>query len=185
MVYSALPLAEQDAACMALALEEAQAAAIRGEVPVGAVLVDGSGQVLARDGNRSRERHDPTAHAEILVLRAAGQRLANYRLTGTTVYVTVEPCAMCAAALVHARVARLVYGADDPKAGGVASRYRIGQDGLLNHRLTVCAGVAAEACGGILKDFFRVRRPLAGGYAGIEVRGRDAASGCGEVPKRS
>ncbi len=143
---------------MALALAEAEKAGRRGEVPVGALLVDRQGRVLAADGNRTIELSDPCGHAEILVLRAAGRRLANYRLLDTTLYVTLEPCAMCAAALVHARVARLVFGAVDPKAGGVVSRYAIGRDRKLNHGFALAQGLMAVESAAMLKDFFRQRR---------------------------
>lgn len=146
---------------MRMAIAEGRAAGKRGEVPVGAVLVDLAGQVLARDGNRTIELHDPSAHAEMMVLRAAGQKGANYRLTGTTLYVTLEPCVMCAGAMVHARIGRLVYGATDPKAGGMVSRYQVGSDGLLNHRIPVDGGLLAEECGALLRDFFRERRSAA------------------------
>lgn len=143
---------------MRLALEQAKLAAQRGEVPVGAVLVDALGTVLASDGNRPIEYHDPTAHAEMLVLRQAGRRLVNYRLAGATLYVTIEPCVMCAGALVHARVSRLVYGADDPKAGGMVSLYQVGRDGRLNHSLEVAGGVLAEECAAVLRGFFQRKR---------------------------
>lgn len=143
---------------MAMALAEAGMAAARGEVPIGAVLVDGLGRVLARDGNRSIELCDPGAHAEMLVLRKAGRLVGNYRLPGTTLYVTLEPCVMCAGALVAARVARLVYGAVDTKAGGVVSLFQVGQDPRLNHVLEVRGGLLAGECGTILRDFFRQRR---------------------------
>ncbi|MEW6521106.1 MAG: tRNA adenosine(34) deaminase TadA [Thermodesulfobacteriota bacterium] len=143
---------------MQLALEQAVLAAQRGEVPVGAVLVDARGAVLAADGNRPIECSDPTAHAEMVVLRQAGRRLANYRLAGTTMYVTIEPCVMCAGAMVHARVSRLVYGADDPKAGGMVSLYQVGRDGRLNHNLEVAGGVLAAECAALLRDFFQRKR---------------------------
>jgi len=143
---------------MRLALHEARKAGARGEVPVGAVLVEQDGTVLAADGNRTIEYSDPTAHAEMLVLRAAGKRLNNYRLPGTILYVTLEPCAMCAAAMVHARIARLIFGAEDPKAGGVVSRYAIGSDGQLNHSFVVEGGHNEEECATLLKDFFKERR---------------------------
>ena len=146
-----------DETFMALALDEARRAAREGEVPVGAVLVRG-GVVLARAGNRMLAGHDPTGHAEIRVLRRAGRRIGNYRLVDTTIYVTLEPCPMCAAALVHARVARLVFGARDPKGGGVVSLYPIGRDGRLNHRLEVDHGILAAECGDILREFFQKRR---------------------------
>lgn len=143
---------------MRLALAEAEAAAGLGEVPVGAVVVGVDGRVLGRSGNRTIELADPAGHAEILALREAGRALGNYRLTGCTIYATLEPCVMCAGAMVHARVARLVYGAIDPKAGGVESLYRVGGDGLLNHCFALTGGVLAEESGAVLKKFFRERR---------------------------
>ncbi|OQX17673.1 MAG: tRNA-specific adenosine deaminase [Desulfobulbaceae bacterium A2] len=143
---------------MRLALIEARTAAALGEVPVGALLVSAEGRMLARAGNACISACDPTAHAEMLVLRQAAQQCRNYRLPGTTLYVTLEPCPMCAAALVQARVARLVFGALDPKAGAVVSRYRIGSDGLLNHSFVLQGGVLAEECGEMLRSFFRSRR---------------------------
>jgi len=143
---------------MRLALEQARAAAVLGEVPVGALLVSAAGQMLARAGNACIRACDPTGHAEMLVLREAARRCRNYRLPDTTLYVTLEPCPMCAAALVQARVARLVFGALDPKAGAVVSRYRIGSDGLLNHGFVIQGGVLAEECGELLRSFFRCRR---------------------------
>ena len=143
---------------MAVALGEARLAAARGEVPIGAVLVDSGGQIIARDGNRTIEFCDPGAHAEMLVLRQAGRLQGNYRLPDTTLYVTLEPCVMCAGALVHARVSRLIYGAIDPKAGGVVSLFQIGQDTRLNHLLAVEGGLLAEESAILLKDFFRQRR---------------------------
>jgi len=143
---------------MRLALEEAVMAADRGEVPVGAVILGPTGDLLARAGNRTIESRDPTAHAEIVALRVAGQRLDNYRLTGATLYVTLEPCIMCAGAMVHARIGRLVYGASDPKTGAVVSRYQVGADGRLNHRIEMTGGVLAAECGALLSDFFSRRR---------------------------
>ncbi|MBI5556459.1 MAG: tRNA adenosine(34) deaminase TadA [Deltaproteobacteria bacterium] len=143
---------------MELALVQARLAAERGEVPVGAVLVGADGAVVASDGNRPIEYNDPTAHAEMLVMRQAGQKLTNYRLSGTTLYVTIEPCVMCAGALVHARVSRVVYGADDPKAGGMMSLYHVGRDGRLNHTLEVAGGLLAGECSAVLKDFFQRKR---------------------------
>ncbi|MBU1404750.1 MAG: tRNA adenosine(34) deaminase TadA [Proteobacteria bacterium] len=143
---------------MAVALAEARLAAERGEVPIGAVLVDGAGQIIAQNGNRTIELCDPGAHAEMLVLRQAGRLRGNYRLPDTTLYVTLEPCVMCAGALVHARVSRLVYGAVDPKGGGVVSLFQVGQDTRLNHLLAVEGGLLAEESGTLLKDFFRQRR---------------------------
>ena len=146
-----------DHAWMRLALVEAEKAAALGEVPVGAVLVDGNG-LLAAAGNSPIRQCDPTAHAEILALRAAAGLRANYRLPDTTLYVTLEPCPMCMGALVQARVRRLVYGASDPKGGAAHSLYNLGDDPRLNHRLEVVGGLLAEECGRLLKDFFRVRR---------------------------
>ena len=146
-----------DAAHVGEALEEARRAEATGEVPVGAIVVLDR-RVVARAHNAPIARHDPTAHAEILAIRAAAEALGNYRLTGATLYATVEPCVMCCGAIVHARIGRLVYGAADPKAGGVASLYRLLDDARLNHRVTVTAGVRAEECGALLTAFFRDRR---------------------------
>ncbi len=143
---------------MEIALAEAGAAADLGEVPIGAVLVGGDGLVIAACGNRSITANDPTAHAEITTLRRAGEFMANYRFPSATMYVTLEPCVMCAGALVLARVGRVVYGAVDPKAGGLISKYTVGCDGLLNHGFQVTGGVMAKECGQVLKDFFKARR---------------------------
>ena len=145
---------------MVRALELARRAAAAGEVPVGAVVVAADGLVLAEAGNTCVGDSDPSGHAEMVAVRLAGRRLGNYRLPGTTLYVTLEPCAMCAALLVHARIDRLVFGAFDPKAGAVVSRYRIGSDGLLNHSFTVTGGVLAEECGRLLREFFQNRRRI-------------------------
>ncbi|NWG47310.1 MAG: nucleoside deaminase [Alphaproteobacteria bacterium] len=152
------PLTEEDA--LARALAEAEAAARRGEVPVGAALLDAGGGLLAADGNRIRELRDPTAHAEMLVLRAGAARLGNERLIGTRLFVTLEPCAMCAGAISLARVARLVYGATDPKGGGVAHGARVFDQPTCHHRPEVARGGAAEAAaaGALLKAFFAARR---------------------------
>ena len=148
---------------MRQALEAAAVGAREGEVPVGAVLVQGaqgqSGEVigvkvLACEHNRPRGLCDPTAHAEILALRAAALACRNYRLPEATLYVTLEPCAMCVGAMIQARVARLVFGALDPKAGAVASLYRLAEDSRLNHRIEVCGGVLAEESAALLKGFF-------------------------------
>lgn len=135
-----------------------RAAAEHDEVPIGACVVATDGTLLAVAGNRTRTDCDPTAHAEIVALRAAAQRAGNYRLTGATVYSTIEPCAMCAGALVQARVARLVYGARDERAGAVESVFRICDDGSLNHRMDLTAGVLAEECRALMQAFFRARR---------------------------
>lgn len=149
--------AQEDARNVDLALVEARRAADAGEVPIGAVVVL-DGMVIARAHNAPITLRDPTAHAEVLALRAAARETGNYRLERTIVYTTVEPCLMCCGALVHARVARLVYGAADPKAGAAASLYRILDDGRLNHRVEVTAGVRAEECAALLTEFFRARR---------------------------
>ena len=143
---------------MDIALDEARAAAARGEVPVGAVLLGPDGQVVAQAGNRCRERHDPTAHAEILVLRAGCAAARSERLPGHVLYVTLEPCAMCAAAIAAARIARLVYGAPDPKSGGVAHGARVFTHPQAHHRPEVIDGIAEAEAQALLRDFFRDRR---------------------------
>ena len=143
---------------MRLALQEARKAGKLGEVPVGAVIVDEKGTVLATSGNRSIVDRNPSGHAEIVALQAAGQTLENYRLPNTTLYVTIEPCVMCAGAIVHARIRRLVFGALDSKAGAVVSRYRIGRDGKLNHQVEIEGGVLAAECGELLTSFFKKKR---------------------------
>jgi tRNA(adenine34) deaminase len=143
---------------MERALSLAVAARDGGEVPVGAVLIGAHGEVLAEAANRPIAGNDPTAHAEMLVLRAAGEKVANYRLPGTTLYVTLEPCAMCAGALIHARVERLVFGAPDPRAGACGSVFDLVRDARLNHRLEVSGGVLAEQSAALLKSFFDERR---------------------------
>nr|WP_035293678.1 tRNA adenosine(34) deaminase TadA [Brevundimonas bacteroides] len=144
---------------MRMALALAQAAADAGEVPVGAVIVDeSSGEVLATGSNGPVAGHDPTAHAEIVALRAAAERLRNYRLTGLTLYVTLEPCAMCAGAISHARIGRVVWGADDPKGGAVIHGPRLFEQPTLHHRPTVEGGVLAGEAGELLRGFFRARR---------------------------
>ncbi len=142
---------------MQQALLQAESAAAHGEIPVGAVLVGPNG-LLAAAGNSPIGRYDPTAHAEIIALRNAAERLHNYRLPGTTLYVTLEPCVMCMGAMIQARIERLVFGATDPKAGAVSSVYTIGSDGLLNHKIEIIGGVLAEQCSALLKNFFRSRR---------------------------
>ncbi len=129
-----------------------------GEVPVGAVIIDADNKILAAAGNRTIKDIDPTGHAEILALRIAATRLGNYRLTGTTVYTTVEPCAMCAGALVNARVARLVFGAPDERFGAVRSIFEVCDNEKLNHRLDVTGGVLEENCRRLMQDFFKARR---------------------------
>jgi tRNA(adenine34) deaminase len=149
----------QDDAWMRAALAEAQAAATAGDVPVGAVIVSSSGLLLARGRNRRELCQDPTAHAELDALRDASRTLGAWRLTGTTVYCTLEPCPMCAGALVNARVARLVYGCPDPKAGAIDTLFQIGRDARLNHRFCVTSGVLADECAELLRTFFaKLRR---------------------------
>jgi tRNA(Arg) A34 adenosine deaminase TadA len=143
---------------MDAALSEARAAAARGEVPVGAVIVGPDGSVLARAGNRTRELSDPTAHAEMLAIRAACAALGSERLTGCDLYVTLEPCPMCAAAISFARVRRLYYGAADPKSGGVAQGARVFAQPQCHHAPEVYDGLAAEEAGRLLSDFFAGRR---------------------------
>ena len=149
---------EQAMEFMQLALAQADRAADLGEVPVGCVLVAADGTVLAEAHNERETLEDPTAHAEILVLRRAAQKLGTWRLLETTLYVTLEPCVMCAGAMVLARVGKLVYGCDDPKAGAVRSLYQIVEDTRLNHRIEVQSGIDSEACADRLRRFFAVRR---------------------------
>jgi tRNA(adenine34) deaminase len=148
---------EIDQAFMRCALEEAQAAGARGEVPIGAVVV-AENRVVGRAGNRTISDCDPSAHAEIVALREAAQVLGNYRLLGAALYVTIEPCAMCAGAIVQARVARLVYGADDLKGGAVRSCFAMLDHPQLNHRVQVLSGVLADQAVALLQSFFAVRR---------------------------
>jgi tRNA(adenine34) deaminase len=142
---------------MRLALEEARATAQAGEVPIGAILVH-EGKVLARAGNRTIRDNDPTAHAEIVTLRAAARTLQNYRLTGATLYVTLEPCVMCAGAIIQARVARLVYGAAEPKGGAVHSCFELLSEDRLNHQVEITPGILAEEAAALLLAFFAERR---------------------------
>ncbi|MGM0653047.1 MAG: tRNA adenosine(34) deaminase TadA [Bacillota bacterium] len=148
---------QNDLEYMGIALEQAEVAGHCGEVPIGAVLVR-DGKVLAVDRNHKEEYKDATAHAEILVLRRGGQRLGGWRLSGATLYVTLEPCPMCAGAMVQARIDRLVYGAKDPKAGAAGTLYDITRDQRLNHRLIVTGGIREEQCVALLQQFFRSRR---------------------------
>ena len=146
-----------DEFAMRIALDQAHNAALVGEVPVGAVIMR-DGQVIATGYNRPITEHDPTAHAEIVALRAAAGRVGDYRLPGTTLYVTLEPCVMCAAAIVHARVSRVVFGAWDPKAGGAGSIADVFGIPQLNHRVDVFGGVLSDECGQVLREFFAERR---------------------------
>jgi tRNA(adenine34) deaminase len=157
-------VSEEDARFMREAIAEAEAAAAAGDVPVGCVVVDASGAIIGRGRNRREVDQDPTAHAEVDALRRAAAALGHWRLEGATVFVTLEPCPMCAGALVNARVARLVYGCADPKAGAVDTLFTIGRDPRLNHRFEVAGGVLGEACAGLLKAFF----------AGLRQRGKGA-----------
>lgn len=143
---------------MRLALDEARAAAEQGDVPIGAVVLDPGGTVVAVDHNRREQRADPTAHAEILALRTAARQAGSWRLDGHTLVVTLEPCPMCAGAAVNARVATIVYGAADPKAGAALSLYNVPQDPRLNHRCDIVHGVRAGECERLLTDFFTARR---------------------------
>jgi tRNA(adenine34) deaminase len=150
-------MSSQDAAFMQVALEQAVEAAAAGEIPVGAVVVAG-GQVIATGQNRSIRDSDPSAHAEIVALRTAGSTVSNYRLTDATLYVTLEPCAMCIGAIVQARVSRVVFGAYDPKAGAAGSAIDLSDSPAFNHRFEVMGGVLADECGAVLKKFFSERR---------------------------
>jgi tRNA(adenine34) deaminase len=143
---------------MRLALQEAKRAGQVDEVPVGAVLVSEAGELLATARNRTIELCDPTAHAEIIALREAAGKTRNYRLLNTTLYVTIEPCPMCMGALIHARVARLVFGARDPKWGAAGSLYNVAQDPRLNHQVEVIAGVCEAECRELVQEFFRRKR---------------------------
>ena len=148
---------EVDEHWMRQALAAAREARSRGEVPVGTCVVNAD-QLIAVSGNRTRTDCDPTAHAEIVALREAAQKLGNYRLTGVDVYSTIEPCAMCAGALMQARIRRLIYGAADERAGAVRSRFRMCETDFLNHRIEVREGVLEQECRALMQDFFRSRR---------------------------
>ena len=143
---------------MRVALEAAHEARLRGEVPVGACVVDAEGNLVATGGNLTITDCDPSAHAEVVALRSASKALGNYRLGGCTLYTTIEPCAMCAGALVHARISRLVYGAADERFGAARTLFNICDDPRLNHRMEVVEGVLADECRGIMQEFFRERR---------------------------
>lgn len=148
---------QSDKQFMQVALEEARAAAQRGEVPVGAIVVLDE-KIVAQAGNCTIADCDPTAHAEMVALRAAAAAVENHRLRGTTIYVTIEPCAMCAGAMIQARVARLVYGADDPKAGAVRSCFSILENAQLNHQVEITSGILKEEAASLLREFFAARR---------------------------
>ena len=149
---------DRDEEWMRIALTEASRAAAIGEVPVGACVIDANGELLAAGGNLTITNNDPTAHAEILVLRRASEMIGNYRLTGCTVYTTIEPCVMCAGALVNARIKRLVFGAQDERFGAVETLFRVCDDVRLNHRIEVVSGVLADECRELMQEFFRARR---------------------------
>jgi tRNA(adenine34) deaminase len=149
---------ESDSYYMGLSLDEAREGLAAGEVPVGAVLVTEGGEILARTFNRPIGLSDPTAHAEILALRAGARLLGNYRLLGSSLYVTIEPCIMCLGALLHARVRRLVFGASDPKGGACVSLYRLPEDTRFNHRLEVTGDVREAECRELVQEFFKARR---------------------------
>jgi tRNA(adenine34) deaminase len=143
---------------MQKAIEEAESAFLEGEVPVGAVLAGSNGRILARAHNQPIALKDPTAHAEILALRQGGVAVGNYRLNECTLVVTIEPCLMCMGAAVHARIARLAFGAFDPKWGAAGSLYNLGRDDRLNHRIEIVSGIMEESCQDLMKKFFRARR---------------------------
>ncbi len=148
---------DRDVRFMEAALDEARSAGERGEVPVGAVVVIDD-EIVARAGNRTIADCDPTAHAEVVTLQQAAKKVGNYRLLAATLYVTIEPCAMCAGAMIQARIARLVYGAEDAKGGAVRSCFNLLDHAQLNHRVSVTAGILTEEAAGLLKDFFAARR---------------------------
>ncbi len=143
---------------MKLALDQAQIAEQGGEVPVGAVIIDEAGGVIATGHNQPITEHDPTAHAEIQAIRAAGKKLGNYRLTGTTMFVTLEPCPMCMGAMIHARISRLVIGASDPRTGAAGSVLDLSDHPALNHRIEVERGILEAECSSLLKRFFKNKR---------------------------
>lgn len=143
---------------MEIALSLAEESAVHGEIPIGAVLVSGQGEILSTGRNMVIELCDPTAHAEILALRQGAAKVGNYRIADATLYVTIEPCPMCAGAMIIARIKRLVYGAGEPKSGACKSLYNIVQDKRLNHRLEVIDGILEERCREVLKHFFMVKR---------------------------
>ena len=151
-------MTEYDIKFMKLAIEEAKKAGQKAEVPVGAVLVAESGDILSLSHNQVITLADPTAHAEILVLRKAAQKVLNYRLLGTTLYVTIEPCIMCMGAIVHARVARVVFGAEDLKWGAAGSLYNFTEDVRLNHQPEIIQGVCQDECRELMQEFFRSKR---------------------------
>jgi len=152
-----MEILDADTSFMHLALEEARSAAVAGEIPIGALIVH-DGKVLARSGNRTIRDCDPTAHAEIVAMREAARVLENYRMAGATLYVTIEPCSMCAGAIIQARIPKLVYGADDPKGGAVRSCFEVLTSPTLNHQVEITSGVLATDCASVLQSFFAARR---------------------------
>ena len=153
-------MTDTDREFMQIALQEGEKARDLEEVPIGACIVTPAGELLAAAFNRTITDNDPTAHAEILALRVAANRIGNYRLTGTTVYTTIEPCAMCAGALVNARVGRLVFGAHDERFGAVETKFRLCDSPDLNHRMQIKSGVLADECRSLMQEFFRKRRAV-------------------------
>lgn len=151
-------MTEQNEIWMQVAIAEAEKARDLDEVPIGACIVGADGEILAAASNRTITDNDPTAHAEILAIRAAAEKIGNYRLTGATVYSTIEPCAMCSGALVNARVSRLVFGAHDERFGAVETKFRLCDSPDLNHRIEIVSGVLADECRSLMQDFFRQRR---------------------------
>jgi tRNA(adenine34) deaminase len=147
-----------DETFMRIALDAAKEAEELGEVPIGACLVDKNGVVIAVSGNRTITNCDPTAHAEILVIREAAQKIGNYRLTDTTIYTTIEPCAMCAGSLIHARIAKLIFGSHDKRFGAVESVFNLCDTSSLNHQLEITSGVLAKECRQIMQQFFKQKR---------------------------
>ena len=143
---------------MSIALEEAGKAREQGEVPIGAVMVSREGEVLSKAHNETITRNDPTAHAEIIALRQAAKKIDNYRLNNTRLYVTIEPCVMCAGALIHARVEEVVFGVSDPKWGGLLSLYQLGEDSRLNHQIKITSGILEKECAKIIQSFFQEKR---------------------------
>ena len=171
-----------DGAAMRLAIEQAQQAWKIDEVPVGAIVVDAEGTVIGQGFNRTITDHDPTAHAEIVALRQAAQRVENYRLPGATLFVTLEPCVMCMGAMLHARLARVVYGATDPKTGACGSVARIQDIARLNHQTIVEGGVLESECGELLRAFFRHKRAVA--KAARKPAAGDTSVKSSDVPQR-
>ncbi|RDE73197.1 tRNA adenosine(34) deaminase TadA [Haemophilus sputorum] len=151
---------EMDITMMEYAIKLAQKAEALGEIPVGAVLVSPTGEIIGEGWNQSILMHDPTAHAEMMAIRMAGQSLQNYRLTDCTLYVTLEPCAMCAGAILHSRIGRLVFGASDYKTGAIGSRFHLFEDFKMNHLLNIQGGVLGSRCSQQISDFFKKRRAL-------------------------